>query len=78
MTFADIPPGVALFLDTNTFVYHFVPHAIFGSACTALLTRIENGEVQGFTSAAVVAEMAHRLMGQEAMIRFGWPQQGTA
>jgi predicted nucleic acid-binding protein len=78
MTFADIPAGVALFLDTNTLVYYFSPHRVLGPVCAALLQRIENQEIQGVTSAAVLAEMAHRLMAHEAALRFGWLQQGMA
>jgi hypothetical protein len=37
MTFADIPAAAAVFLDANIFVYHFIAHPQYGSACTSLL-----------------------------------------
>ena len=39
MTFPDIPAGTSLFIDANTFVYHFTPHPILQPACSALLAR---------------------------------------
>lgn len=66
MTFANIPPGVALFVDANTLVYHFTADPTFGIACTDLLDRIEHQHFQGVTSAQVLSELAHRLMTLEA------------
>jgi predicted nucleic acid-binding protein len=76
MTFADLQGGESLFVDANTLVYHFAAHAAFGAACTQLLQRIENQELLGFTSTAVLGEAAHRLMTTEAISRFGWPFAG--
>jgi predicted nucleic acid-binding protein len=78
MTFADLQPGDALFLDANALVYHFTNHPKYGPACTALLERIENQELQGFTSTDCLADVAHRVMTVEAMRRFGWPAAGLA
>ncbi len=50
MIFSDIVAGAAVFVDANTFVYHFIADKTFGPACTALLDRIENQDIQGFTS----------------------------
>ena len=36
MTFADIPAGAAVFLDTNAPIYHFAAHPQYGTACTRL------------------------------------------
>jgi predicted nucleic acid-binding protein len=66
MTFAHLPSGAAVFLDANIFVYHFGPHAAFGPACTDLLERISRQELQGFTCARVLSDVAHRLMTLEA------------
>jgi len=41
MTFADIAMGAAVFVDANTFVYHFIADPTFGTACTSLLERVE-------------------------------------
>lgn len=76
MTFADLTAGDSVFVDTNTLVYRFTLHPQFGSACVALLDRIERGELAGFTSAHVLSETAHRLMTLEAVTLFGWPQAG--
>jgi hypothetical protein len=37
MTFAQIPPGSAVFLDANSFIYHFTNDARYGAACTQLV-----------------------------------------
>jgi predicted nucleic acid-binding protein len=78
MTFADIPAGESVFLDANTLVYYFLADPTYGPACRDLLQRIENLELRGFTSAHVVAEVAHRVMTVEAIYRFGWPAKGIA
>ena len=31
MTFADLARGASVFVDANIFVFHFQPHALFGS-----------------------------------------------
>jgi predicted nucleic acid-binding protein len=66
MTLADIEDGAGVFVDANVFVYHFVGAS---SECTALLRRCETGEVQGSTSALVLAEVCHRLMMIEVVER---------
>jgi predicted nucleic acid-binding protein len=78
MTFADIPAGLWLFVDANTLVYHFAAEPLLGPPCQRLLDRINRGEIQGFTSTDVLSDLAHRLMTQEAMRRFGWPAAGIA
>ena len=78
MTFSQIPRGTAIFLDANTLVYHFTAHPVFGPACTNLLKRIEQRDLQGFVSTHILSELAHRLMTLEAIDRFGWPPAGIA
>ncbi len=73
MTFADLQRADAIFVDANTLIYHFTNHPKFGEACTALVERIELKEIQGFTSAHCLADIAHRVMTIEAMGRLGWP-----
>jgi predicted nucleic acid-binding protein len=77
MTFTHLPAGVAVFVDANTFVYHFIADPQCGAACTTLLDRIENLDVEGVTSARVLGELAHRLMTLEAQHRFAWPTSGS-
>jgi predicted nucleic acid-binding protein len=78
MTFADLAIGDAVFLDAKTFVYHFIAEPHYGGACTSLLERFERGELEGWTSPHVLAEVSHRLMTLEACSLFGWPYQGIA
>jgi predicted nucleic acid-binding protein len=73
MTFLDILTGQAVFVDANIFLFNFRPDPVLGPPCDQLLRRIENGDIQGFTSAHVLNEMVHRLMTEEAHQRFGWP-----
>ena len=72
MTFAQIPSGVAIFLDANTLIYHFANEPKYGPACTQLVKRIEERELRGFTSTHALADVAHRLMTLEAINLFGW------
>ncbi len=76
MTFADIPQNVAVFVDANTFVYHFSLHPVFAPACTQLLDHIARQEYLGFTSADVLSDVAHRLMAFEASVVLGWTGPG--
>ncbi len=78
MTFNDIPAGAAVFLDANVLIYHFSNHPRHGASCTNLVERIERKDVQGFTSADCLADVAHRLMMIEARGRLGWPATGLA
>ena len=78
MTFDNIAAGQSVFLDANTFLYYFTAHFRYGTACQKLLSRIENKDIAGFTSAHVLTEVVHRLMTIEACQRFGWPPKGIA
>src|SRR5258708_6604507 len=73
MTFDDLQAGDSVFIDANTFIYHFTNHPKFGLACTRLMERIENGELQGTTTTHCVADVVHRLMTIEAMALLNWP-----
>ena len=73
MTFADIPSGQAVFVDANLFVYALAPDPAFGPPSEQLLERIEQHDLQGFTSSDVLCDVAHRLMSLEACAVFGWP-----
>jgi len=72
MTFLDLVAGDVVFLDANTFVYHFAPDPRWSSPCGQLLQRIQNQEIAGHTSAAILGEVAHRLMTIEARARHRW------
>jgi predicted nucleic acid-binding protein len=70
--FCRLDARASVFLDANTFVFHFQPHPQFGPSCTALLQRIEFLEIAGFTSTHVLSEVGHRLMTLEARSNLGW------
>ena len=72
MTFLDLVAGDAVFIDANTFVYYFAPDPRWSGPCGQLLQRIQNQEIAGHTSAAILSEVAHRLMTIEARARHGW------
>ena len=78
MQFANLLNGDSVFVDANTFVYHFSRHPQLEAPCTQLLMRIDRGELLGFTSTHMLAEAAHRLMSLEACTLFGWPDAGIA
>jgi predicted nucleic acid-binding protein len=78
MIFADLAAGDSVFLDANTFIYHFGPDPALGPQCSQLLQRIENQELTGFTSVHLLAEVVHKLMTIEANALFGWPIAGMA
>jgi predicted nucleic acid-binding protein len=78
MTFADLLAGDAVFVDANTFLYCFGPDPLLGPPCSQLLQRIENQELEGFTSLHLLAEVAHKMMTLEASTLFGWPLTGMA
>jgi predicted nucleic acid-binding protein len=78
LIFADLLAGEIIFLDANTLVYHFVSNPLYGTACTHLLQRIENQDIQGIPSTHVLTEMAHRIMTIEAIGTFAWPVAGIA
>lgn len=78
MIFADIPAGASVFIDANTFVYHFTPHPILQPVCSALLARIAQRDVFAVSSTHVLNDVAHRVMTTEAVAKFGWPVAGIA
>jgi hypothetical protein len=78
MNFAAIPKGTSLFLDANVLVYSCAGDPTFGAACTDLKERIENNDLQGFISASVFSDVAHRLMTIEACQLLGWSYAGIA
>jgi predicted nucleic acid-binding protein len=72
MTLDDLPSGARFFLDANPLVYYFASDPAFGPACARLLTRLQNQELQAYTSTHVLSEAAHHLMTLEAATQFGW------
>lgn len=66
MRLKAIPQGSDVLIDANIFIYHFTGNS---AECSDVLARCEAGELNGVTSAAVVAEVMHRLMLAEAAVK---------
>ncbi len=63
MKLRDISPSSDIFIDANIFIYHFTGNS---DECSEFLTRCEEGELNGVTSAIVAVEVMHWLMLAEA------------
>jgi predicted nucleic acid-binding protein len=72
MILTDLADGESVFLDANILVYHFAPHPVHGQACQELVCRVERQTLLGYTSTAVLSDVAHHLMTFEAAAVFGW------
>ena len=66
VTGAVAAAGTTVLIDSTIFVYHFTAAS---EDCRAFLARCESGRIEGITSAAVIAEVTHRLMTVEAVMR---------
>ena len=62
----DVRTGTRIFIDANVFVYHFSGPTPLADSSSALLQRIQDGDIVGVTSAVVMVELLHRLMILEA------------
>jgi predicted nucleic acid-binding protein len=78
MEFNAIPSGASVFLDVNILFYSFAADPTFGPLANALLSRIEQHDLEGYASAHDCSEAAHRLMTLEACKTFGWPYAGIS
>lgn len=78
VTFDDILASTAVFVDANCLIYAVTSDPRYGTSCERLLERIDNQEIQGFISAHVLSETAHRVMTFEAVARFSRPLAGMA
>lgn len=76
MIFAGIPSGTSVFIDANTFVYHFMPHPVLQPACSALLARVAQRDVLAVASTHVLNDVAHRIMATDAVAKLAWPVAG--
>lgn len=77
MTFVDLVSGTKVFLDANVLIYYFGPDPVLGPPCKDLIDRIDNRDVDGCTSASVLADVTHRLMVVEVCQTLGWPHKGA-
>jgi predicted nucleic acid-binding protein len=58
--------GHSVFIDANIFIYHFGGRSL---QCKAFLERCARRELLGYTSTPVLAEVLHRLMVAEAIMK---------
>ncbi len=63
-TLEQLQPGTRVFIDSSVLLYHFF-HA--SDQSRRFLRRCEGRDCTGFTSAAVLLEVTHRLMAMEAV-----------
>lgn len=66
MRLAKIPDGARIFVDANIILY-----ALAGQSdqCHAFLSRCASGQVEGWITTIVAAEICHRRMMMEARVR---------
>ena len=66
MILAELLDGDSVFVDANIFIYHFGGHS---PQCKAFLERCARRELRGYTSTTTLAEVLHRLMVAEAVMK---------
>jgi len=66
MLLSDLEDGSSVFVDANIFIYHFSKASKLNPASSKFLERIEEQKIDGFTSVAIIQEVAHRMMIVEA------------
>lgn len=75
-TLNQIPLGSKVFIDANIFIYHFSGDGHISDACTEFLFRVEERDVEAFTSTIILSEVLHRLMIVEAIEKHELPLRG--
>ena len=75
-TLSQIPLGSKVFIDANIFIYHFGGDGNISDACTEFLLRVEERDVEAFTSTIILSEVLHRLMIVEAIEKYELPLRG--
>jgi predicted nucleic acid-binding protein len=76
MILSQIPLGSKVFIDANIFIYHFGGDGNISDACTEFLLRVEEKDVEAFTSTIILSEVLHRLMIVEAVEKYKLPLRG--
>src|SRR5436305_5567784 len=61
-----MPAQTVALIDANIFIYHL---SGLSAECTALLHRILSGEIEGYATTIVIAEILHRRMIGEAIAK---------
>ncbi len=71
MKLAEYEAEERIFIDANIFIFHANDDATFGDSCTAFLNRIEEGEILGVVTPAVVDEVLFKILIGEATKEIG-------
>lgn len=58
----EIPSGVLVYIDSNIFIYHATGHAKYSTSCEKFLRRVEEGNLEGITSAVTLSEVLQKLI----------------
>jgi uncharacterized protein len=66
MNLAELPDGDSVFIDANIFIYHF---GGCSPECKAFLEHCARRDLLGYTATTVLAEVLHRLMIAEAIMK---------
>lgn len=66
MILAELRDGDSMFIDANIFIYHFGGRS---PECKAFLERCARRELLGYTATPVLAEILHRFMVAEAIMK---------
>ena len=62
----QVKSGARILIDAPIFIYHFTGTS---AQCRDFLCRCEDGDVEGVTSVVTLAEVTHRLMAIEAVVK---------
>ena len=78
MIFADLVAGDTVFVDANSFIYHFAPDPVLGPPCSQLLQRIDNQELADPNKPQFAQEMEYCKEQGVKVVRIpvklgGWP-----
>ncbi len=74
----DIPDQTHCFVDANIICYYLIETEPFSDQCARFIKRIENGILAASTSAAVIAEVIHKVMLAEAVEKHSLDHKGLA
>lgn len=66
MDIKSLPAGEDVLIDTNIIIYHL---SNLSSECQEFLRRIARSELNGFVTTVILAELLHRRMMAEALMK---------
>ena len=77
MTFSNIPADTPIFVDANILSYYFLRVMPFFEVCDPLFRRSAQREITLHTATNVAADVVHRAMISEAIVRFSLQPRET-